>query len=108
MKTIINKGFRTFTYFNEKKEVETLQRNEVIEIDDKQAKTLLKFKDIEELIIKIKNKTDNNSNNSNNRNNRNNRNNNRNNRNNDKDKNSNNVENTEDKDNTENTEQQNG
>lgn len=58
MKTIINKGFRTFTYFNEKGEVETLQRNEVIEIDDKQAKTLLKFKDIEELIIKIKNKND--------------------------------------------------
>ena len=107
MKTIINKGFRTFTYFNEKKEVETLQRNEVIEIDDKQAKTLLKFKDIEELIIKIKNKTNNNSNNSNNRNNK-------------KDKNQNNTENKEDKkdkedkenteniENKENTEQQNG
>lgn len=99
MKTIINKGFRTFTYFNEKKEVETLQRNEVIEIDDKQAKTLLKFKDIEELIIKIKNKTDNNSNNRNNRNN------------NKKDKNQNNTENkenTENIENKENTEQQNG
>lgn len=92
MKTIINKGFRTFTYFNEKKEVETLQRNEVIEIDDKQAKTLLKFKDIEELIIKIKNKTGNNNNNKNNKNN------------NKKDKNQNNTENTEDKEDTENTE----